>query len=939
MALSQGPYDPKEVEPRILKNWLDRNYYKPEFDPKTGKVVTVEELKSDETETFCLINPPPNAYDRPHIGNVSGYAYQDVFARYNRMKGKKVLMLPGKDHAGQEGEAVFIKNKLMPEGKSKADFTREEFYKICYKHNEENMDKALKDEQTIGLSSDFDRNVFTLDPRIVDTVLETFIQMYKDNMVYKGVRIINWSTGMGSAISDNDTARKERESELTYVKYPLVPEGKRVWQLSFYNETTVEALLNGSKTVETRALNPEEGWRYFGEIKSDDIIVAVNKSKAWESHLFFVESVRIYKDAIEFFNKEDFKKIYTDKSRIPKSVDEMITHYNELAEGYGEKLRKNGAIAITIKQLSNETIKQWECITVATSRPETMLGDTAVVVHPDDDRYKDLIGRYALLPLVNRSIPVIANSKVDKDFGTGAVKLTPAHSPDDYYMTLEWSALGKQLECEKNNDGKVRTDALGYVRPDVWKEIRNTVGEIDYINVIWKDSKMCGPIGKYKGLNVDACRSEVSKDLERLGLIERVEKIKQNVTICDRTKSIVEPIMSSQWFIDINKKNFKQNAIKALQAGLEDPSSEIAVNVHPSNMAKKAIYWLKNLRDWPISRSIWWGYRIPVWYKGEPSETVTDSGKIQQTIGGVEVSDMKEAYDKELLKVQVESPKGDGWIQDPDCLDTWFSSGQWPYATLKAWGILDKFYPTDVLDTAYDILEAWVCRMIMFGFYTQGKRPFKDVYLHGLVRAEDGQKMSKSKGNAVSIDDIIEKYGVDTLRMFFISGNKAGASYNVDYNKIEGYRRFLNKLWNASKFVLSNCRDGSLTRPVDSSGIKEASNKQICEHVAALQKKIAGLMDDFEIGLALYELTNEFWHSFCDIHIEASKAHIYDKRDKETKEVLSSPMEEEKVETVATLTWALRQYLKMLHPFIPFITEELWQGIYGEEKTLMFEKW
>ncbi|MBN1915685.1 valine--tRNA ligase [Candidatus Dojkabacteria bacterium] len=809
--LYKGPYDPNKTEPEILKFWQENNFYKPEYNPETDKIMSFEEMKKDSRPPFSIINPPPNAYDRPHIGNISGYAYQDLFGRYNRMKGKKVLLQPGKDHAGQEGEAVFIKNELKPKGKEKKDFTREEFYKATYEYNEKNMALALKDEIRVGLSADFDRNLFTLDPKIVDTVLDTFMQMYRDGMVYKGVRIINWSPGMQSAISDNDTARIEREAELIYIKYPL-----------------------------------EEG-----------------------------------KDFIE----------------------------------------------------------------VATTRPETMLGDTAVVVDPNDKRYSKLIGKYAVLPLINRRIPIIANGKVNQEFGTGAVKLTPAHSNDDYYMTEEWNQLTEQLERKPDAKGRVITEALGYVpksKIEYWKKIRKEVGKIPYINVIWKDLKMCGPIGKYKGMSIDEAKAEVRKDLEKLGLISKIEKIKQNLTICDRTKTVVEPMMSSQWFIDVNAKDFRQKAIEAIEKGLKNPEAEDAVRIHPSSMAEKALFWLNNLRDWPISRSIWWGYRIPVWYKGEPKEEINKEGQIVQTIGGVEIKNLiedgkTEAEEKELIKVQVGSPGG-GWVQDTDCLDTWFSSGQWPYATLTAGNLMDTFYPTDVMETAYDILEVWVCRMIMFSLYRTGKIPFKNVYLHGLIKAENGQKMSKSKGNVVSMDDIVNQYGADTLRLFYLVGNKAGAAYRVDWEKIKGNRNFLNKIWNASKFSLMNLEDFDPNEKIE---ITNEEDKKFIEEIKNLTKETTNHLEKFRPGLAAADIYDHFWHTFADIYIETAKPRLYTK-DKEGKPINQEGESLKRRKSAQYTLWSsLKTYLQLLHPFIPFITEAIWQELpkqKGEKETIMYSK-
>ncbi len=788
MELPQGPYNPLETEPRILDFWLDNKFYKPEYSPAEKRVQTTEEMKADKREAFAIINPPPNAYARPHLGNVSGYAYQDVFGRYARMHNKKTLLFPGKDHAAQEAETIFLRDVLKPQGKTKADFTREEFYNACYEYFTGIMKIARADEQRIGLSADFDRDLFTLDPRVHTTVMSTFLKLYGDNMVYKDVRIVNWSPGMQSVVADIDTERLERQAELTYIKYPLLAED--------------------------------------------------NKTQTGEF------------------------------------------------------------------------------VTVATTRPETMLGDTAVVVDPTDDRYLKLIGRFVELPLTGRQIPIIANGRVDKEFGTGAVKLTPAHSTDDYIMMQEWN-YRKDFE---------------HMPAEVIKA-REAVGEISYLNVIWKDSKMVGPVGKYKGLKTNEARTQIVDDLKTQDLVEKSEPITQNVVICSRTKTIIEPIMSSQWFLDVDK--LKQPALEAVKAG--------EVRIHPENMGKKLEFWLENLRDWPISRSIWWGYRIPVWYKGEIAEITDEEGHIRQTIGGQEVQDIQTAMDMGLVKVQLETP-GAGWEQDPDVLDTWFSSGQWPVATLTAENLMDTFYPTSVMETGFDILEFWVSRMIMLGLYITGELPFRDVYLHGIINAPDGHKMSKSKGNVINMDDIVNKNGADTLRLFYIVGNKAGANYRIDYEKIEGYRRFLNKMWNASKFVMMNLEgvDSERAANISLDDLKLESNKKVIQHIQELSANTTRLIDGFNIGVAAQELLNEFWHTFCDIHIEEAKVHVYTQKDKETKAIISEPDPEEKAETQAVLLYALRRYLKLFHPFIPFITEDLWRYLPRQEadrESLMYCDW
>jgi len=781
MALPNGPYDPKTNESEILNFWLSNNFYKPEYDPKENKVVSTEELRNlikSEIEkgsniAWSLICPPPNAYGRPHIGNISGYAYQDAMARYQRMKGKKVLVLPGKDHAGLEGEGVFVRDVLEKEGINKFDLTREEFYKMIWDFNMENRAKALKDEKEIGLSADFDRDKFTLDPDIVQTVLSTFVEMFNEGMIYKGVRIVNWDPKARSVIADNQCIRKEREGTIYTIRY-------------------------------------------------------------------------------------------------------------KLAEGEGY-------------------------IEVATTRPETMFGDTAIAVNPEDERYVNLIGKTVLIPLINKEIPIITSPRVEKDFGTGCLKITPAHAPDDFQIMTEWN--------QANPDKK-----------------------IGYVNVIDKNLRLVSIVPeKYKGMKYKEALPLILEDLKADGLLVNEEKLTQNILVAERTGAVVEPLMSSQWFISIDK--IRQPVIDMVKEG--------RVRIHPKNMEDKFFFWMENLRDWAISRSLWWGYRMPVWYAGEITEEIDEQGQVETYITINGKKEILDANNPEHIRVQIESP-GDNWIQDENVLDTWFSSGQWPFATLMSENLMDTFYPTSVMETGFDILENWVSRMMMFSYFKfrnnpdkDKQIPFRDVYLHGLVLGPDGQKMSKSKGNLVSIDDSREQYGTDAVRMVYFYQNKAGASYAFTMDKLKNFKQFMNKIWNASRFVLMNTEGVEYIEPVFEN-LRLGLSKDIYTHVTELKKKITKNINEFEFGHATDSLYHEFWHTFCDIYIEKAKQYLLTQKDRETGAIIKEPNVEDKVEMQSIMTYALKEYIKMLHPFIPFITERIWQElpkVEGDHKTLMYSRW
>ncbi|MBN2015473.1 valine--tRNA ligase [Candidatus Dojkabacteria bacterium] len=752
LDLPKGPYNTIQTEEEILEFWKKGKYFKPEFHAKKGLQTKAE---NDGRQTFCIICPPPNANARPHLGNLSGYSYQDLMGRFNRMLGKKTLLLPGKDHAGIQSEVVFERDVLKKQGKNKLDLGREEFYKQCYKFCLECAKMARSDEERVGLSADFDRDIFTLDPDIVKIILETFVKLYKDKQIYKGIRITNWCPKCQTALADIDCERKGRKAELTYIKYPL--------------------------------------------------------------------------------HKSRTAGIYSGPS-----------------------------------------------ITIATTRPETMLADTAVAVNPKDKRYKDLIGKTVILPLVEREIPIITDPQVDMEFGTGALKITPAHAPEDYDIMLRWN--------EENPDKK-----------------------IDYINVIWKDSKLYGPVGKYKSMTVEQAKTAVTKDLRLLGLIEKTEEIEQNVSICERCKEVIEPIMSSQWYVKVDK--IKKEAIDVVKTG--------RIKIHPKYMGKRYFQWMKDLRDWPISRSLWWGYRIPAWYKGKREEYVNNEGKIEEKIG-------KKSLNDELIKVQLDSP-GDGWIQDDDVLDTWFSSGQWPYATLMKENLMDIFYPTDVMETMYDILEWWVSRMIMLGLYKTGKIPFKDVYLHGMLLAPDGAKMSKSKGNVISMDDIVAEHGADTLRLFYYIAGKAGSSYRFDWERMKFNRNFLNKIWNASKFVLMNIKkkDKNIFEKNPRGLEFQKGDKKMLKDLNKTIQEVTRNIERFKFNLAIDTLADSFWHTYCDEYLEYSKEFVYAE-------------EGDPSGTIWTLWKCLKTYMELMHPFVPFITEKIWQQIpksEDEPETIMYAKW
>lgn len=1223
-GLPTGPYNHKEHESSILKNWLENKMYKPEFDPKTNTIQSEDESKNDTRERWSLICPPPNAYGRPHIGNISGYAYMDAMARFQRMQGKKVLMIPGKDHAGLEGEGVFVREVLEKQGRFKFDMSREDFYAEIMNFFQKNMQMALSDEQTIGLSADFDRDTFTLDEDIVETVLDTFIEMYQKKMIYKGVRIINYDTKARTAVADNQIEYIEAENKFFYFKYHLLDQTKRVWNLSFYNKEVLNALLDGSKTVETRALNPEEPDRYFGEIKQGDYINCIDKTTGYH-YSFIAKNVRIYTNAKEYFEKEDLSKIWT--GEVPKNYDEMIKQYESLQTGYGKKLEQNGIVAVELEkfiesgveealeirnefsqktlitvnlernktskgksmpfvlgsitgydtknislksitlgysendlgksvevapigimmrldnrfglitantnlspeELATEIKKAFEFeisdsagahhilfdeylddkfytngFVIGTVRPETIFADTAISCGSKDERYAQYVGKKVIVSFLGqvKELNFIEDYAVEKEFGTGLLKVTPAHATEDWEI-----AQRHKEEC------------------------------LPPIQVIDFSLKMTGKAGKYAGLKIKDARESMILDMKESGnLVYLDEHYKNRIQIAERTKAPIEPLMSSQWYLKYD--GIKEEALRMINEIKSDGKAEI--EIHPETMVKKFNHWMENLRDWAISRTLWWGYRLPVWYHGEIKEEIDLNGNVQElikiaadsdnvatestvldivrhaesednendlvsgcdsscslskkgradTLGfepkekydliitssvnrAVETAELinqklnleivksdliiercfgeakgkicsqilkdypqyNEVYDyleneeikgleaqkdfearlekfvvwvkenysgkrilvithgevkrqlarilnlmseeevnnwspKNLevttallkshelnlskesekwialeydnpnhLRVQKHSP-GHGWVQDEDVLDTWFSSGQWPFATLMKYNLMDEYFPTSVMVNAHDILENWDSRMIMFSAFKRSVAPFKHIFLTGLVKGTDGQKMSKSRGNLIDMDKIRDEYGTDAVRLAYFYQNSAGASYAVTYDKLKNFKHFINKLWNASRFVLMN-KPTEFSIQMSESSFKLKESKEVFNAVRALKEKVTKNIKDFEFGHATDSLYEEFWHTFCDKHIEDIKKYFYPtKNDKG--EVISEPTDEQRQEAGTVMIYALREYLKMLHPFIPFVTQRIWDEmpkVDGDHITLMYSKW
>ncbi len=574
--------------------------------------------------------------------------------------------------------------------------------------------------------------------------------------------------------------------------------------------------------------------------------------------------------------KEAFIKLYEKGliykgDRIINWCPRCVTVLSDLEVEYKEEESNLWYIRYPIKNPSSK-IKNQNYIIVATTRPETMLGDTAVAVHPKDKRYEKLIGKTVSLPLMEKEIPIIADKIVDREFGTGAVKVTPAHDPTDY-------------EIAKRHN-------------------------LPYVKIINQGGKMTSETGRFSGLDLMVCRDVVVQELKKQGLLEKTEDYTHSVGKCYRCKKTVEPLVSKQWFVKI--RPLALPAIQAVKKG--------KIKFTPTRFTKTYLQWMENIQDWCISRQLWWGHQIPVWYCDECNETHVAKQKPKKC----------------------KSCKCSHLSQDPDVLDTWFSSSLWPFSTLgwpKETKELKYFYPTSILVTAPDIIFFWVARMIMMGLEFTGKIPFHIVHLHGLVRDEKGRKMSKSEGNVINPLNLIDKYSADSLRMALICGVAPGSDVAISDEKVKGYRNFANKVWNAFRFILLNLdrlssnEKKELVKLIEKGDLKKGlkkEDKEILKKLEKESKKIEASLKKYRFSDAASTCYHFFWHQFCDKYIEKTKPRLQ-KEDKD------------RIFALASLIYVLKTNLKLLHPFMPHVTEHIWQILQNiklaDKKPLIVQDW
>ena len=703
-------FNPADVEKRIAAQWEASGAFKAGNRP--------------DAEPFSIVIPPPNVTGRLHIGHALNNTLQDILARFERMRGKDVLWQPGTDHAGIATQLI-VERQLAEKQMTRQGLGREKFLEEVWKWKAESGGAIVEQQHRLGASADWSRERFTMDEGLSKAVTKVFVELYRQGLIYKDKRLVNWDPRLQTAVSDLEVESIEIKGHLWHIKYPIED--------------------------------------------SDQFII------------------------------------------------------------------------------------------VATTRPETMLGDTAVAVHPDDERYKALVGKTVILPLTGRAIPIIADEYSDPEKGTGAVKITPGHDFNDF-------EVGKRHKLE-------------------------------LINLINRDGTLNDSVpAPYRGLSREAARKKIVADLEAIEALVKVEPITHAVPHDEKTKTVVlEPYLTEQWYLNVEPLAAK--AIAAVEKG--------ETKVVPDNWANVYFGWLKNIRPWCISRQLWWGHQIPVWYGPDGEIFVAETEAEAQAQAG-----------------------GKPLTRDADVLDTWFSSALWPFSTM-GWPDhtveLKRFYPTSVLVTGFDIIFFWVARMMMMGIHFLGEVPFRTVVIHNRVLDEAGAKMSKTKGNVVDPITLIDEFGADALRFTLALAAGQSRDMRIGPTRVETNRNFATKLWNTSRFCEMN---GCVTVPgFDPASVTQTVNKWIVAETAKAVGDVTAAIEALRFNDAAGAAYHFVYDIFCDWYIEI------------TKPIIQGTDESIKAETRATTAWARDQILKLLHPFMPFITEELWAATAPRDTLLVVAAW
>jgi len=706
-------YEPKDVEARLYPQWEAAGLFHAEPTPGKPK--------------FSVCIPPPNVTGSLHMGHALNHAVQDTLGRWHKMLGDTVLILPGVDHGGISTQTV-VSRQIEKDGTTRFDLGREKFEERVWAWKEEYGERIVLQLKRLGCAYDWSRQRFTMDPAYNEAVTEAFVRFFDAGLIYRGKRMVNWSVGLQTVISDIEVENIDTDGSLWHISYPF-------------------------------------------------------------------------------------------------------------ADGSG-------------------------FVTVATTRPETLLGDTAVAVNPADTRYTDKIGKMLTLPLTNREIPLIADDYASLEFGTGAVKITPAHDPNDYEVGLRHN--------------------------------------LPQITVIGFDGKLTEDAGvRYAGMDRFEARDLIVGDLEDAGALEKIEPYRHSVPHCDRSKTVIEPLLSEQWFMKMAATEIVQKATEIVRDG--------QIEFSPGRYAKTYVDWMDGIRDWALSRQLWWGHRIPIYYKPDGTSVAARS-----------------------LAEAVERAGTDQITQDEDVLDTWFSSALWPFATLgwpQQTPDLDYFYPTDFLTTAGEILRLWVARMVMTGLEFTGEKPFSDVYIHATVLDKKGRRMSKSLGNGIDPVEMIDKYGADALRFSLLRLASKGQDIKFSEDRVPEARNFANKLWNAARFVLMNMEPTPAQAPTLPKREGEEFQKSLPERW--ILSRLQRVTQAVNTALASYDMDDacgtlyEFvWGEYCDWFVELCKPSLQGEDDLA------------KASARETLYTVLEANLRLLHPIMPFVTEEIWQQLPGTTESI-----
>ncbi len=789
-------FDPASAEPRLYAAWEKSGAFQP----------------SGKGEPFTIVIPPPNVTGSLHMGHALNNTLQDILCRFERMRGRAVLWQPGTDHAGIATQMVVEREMAKRQEPRRTEIGREKFLEKVWAWKAESGGAIISQLKRLGASCDWSRERFTMDEGLSEAVKKVFVQLYREGLIYRDKRLVNWDPKLRTAISDLEVENTEVAGHFWHFKYPL-----------------------------------EGGETYQFPIAHDEI----GNPTEWETR---------------------------------------------------------------------------DYISIATTRPETMLGDGAVAVHPSDKRYAPIVGKKCLLPLADRYIPIITDEYPDPDFGSGAVKITGAHDFNDYKVAI-------------------RNDIKLYVLMDEQARMLDA----DYIPE------------KYRGLDRFEARKEIVADIDARGLLIKVEDKKIMQPFGDRSGVVIEPMLTDQWYVDAATLSVK--AIRAVEAG--------ETKFVPENWTKTYYQWMRNIEPWCVSRQLWWGHQIPAWYGpdghvyvAETEEEATKEAIARLTAEGYSLEDINNMR-------RHEGGEGPLLVRDEDVLDTWFSSALWPFSTL-GWpeseggprdasfatrpsaapqdeavtrtephpeeprsgvakddrerrSMLRTHYPTNVLVTAHDIIFFWVARMMMMGCHFMKEVPFRDVYIHALVLDEKGQKMSKSKGNVIDPLILIDKYGADALRFTLAAQAAQGRNIRLSEARVEGYRNFGTKLWNAARFCEMN---GCVFDPAfDPTSAKETLNQWIIHEAGLAAAEATAALETYRFNDAAGALYKFLWNVFCDWHLEL------------TKPILMGPDNAAKTETQKATAWVLSEALKLLHPFMPFVTEELWSGTAKRDGALIVSAW